>query len=50
MSNQEPDTINKSILLNWLYKQKRDVSISELEAYIKSSTKTHNLVNPEQKD
>ena len=50
MFDQELKTINKSLLLNWLYKQKINVPISELDAYIKPNTKKPNSDSLKQKD
>ncbi len=36
--NKEEDTINKSILLNWLYSADKNLSIAELGRWIKLRT------------
>lgn len=37
-NNKEEDTINKSILLNWLYSADKDLSIAELGRWIELRT------------
>ena len=38
MNNLTNDTINKSLLLNWLYMAKRDVELAELGNWIEAKT------------
>ena len=38
MNNLPNNTINKSLLLNWLYMAKRDVEITELGNWIEAKT------------
>ena len=38
MNNLTHDTINKSLLLNWLYMAKRDVELKELGNWIEAKT------------
>ena len=38
MNNLTHDTINKSLLLNWLYMAKRDVELAELGNWIEAKT------------
>ena len=45
------DTINKSILLNWLYSADKELSISELGRWIESRTNgKYTLIKKEQED
>ncbi len=36
--NEKEDTINKSLLLNWLYSADKDLSLNELGKWIEAKT------------
>jgi hypothetical protein len=50
MNKLTTSTLKKNKLLNWLYKQKNDVSVNDLIKFIESNTQDQNTVEIKQKD
>lgn len=51
MKQNNQDTINKSVLLNWLYSADKEVSLEQLGSWIEAQTDgKYTLIKKEQKD
>ena len=51
MQNDKEDTINKSLLLNWLYSSDKDIPLEELGKWITAKTDgKYSLVKKQQRE